>query len=329
MRRFVMPFMAIMLVAMLALSACGGFGGSADGPPATPTPEAAAEATPTPTPTPEPTPEPVQESEGIVGVWAWDALNMWQYDFNADGTGIRGVGAEETFTWRTEGDNLLIETDLMEESWTFVIEGDMMTLTSRQAAGMEYSYIRVTNGNVANVPGAVLAEGGPVRGGWSGDVYTSEYLSLSFTLPAGWHAHSDAEIAAAMGMAANLLGDAGAYLPADLDVFTDMTASNPATGANVQILFERLPFAVSIDEYIEISQEGIEFIGGVFEAIPGTTRIGNYDWRTFATELDFGGFIVYGRQFVDIQDGYVRSIIISYMEGTETPEEILPMFEGI
>ena len=76
---------------------------------------------------------------GLVGTWDWDESALFTYVFNADGTGTRGIpGNIESFEWRTIGDNLMIDF----ESWTFTIEDGVLTIDSRQIAGMTFSYIR-------------------------------------------------------------------------------------------------------------------------------------------------------------------------------------------
>jgi len=88
----------------------------------------------------------------LVGTWAWDIGNAFLYVFNADGAGRRGTETSvETFEWRTEGDLLMIDLvdspyvdeTLLNQRWTFVISNNSLTITSRQVADMEFTYIRV------------------------------------------------------------------------------------------------------------------------------------------------------------------------------------------
>ncbi|MCL2588921.1 MAG: DUF4352 domain-containing protein, partial [Oscillospiraceae bacterium] len=68
-------------------------------------------------------------AEVLFGTWAWDVDGGYTYVFNADGTGTRGFAGDlETFEWHTAGDHLMIGN----ESWTFTIEGDTLTIDSRQ-----------------------------------------------------------------------------------------------------------------------------------------------------------------------------------------------------
>ena len=89
-------------------------------------------------------------TSAIVGTWNWDLLDEWQYTFNNDGTGIRGMGAEvETFTWSISGNRLDIHPTsapiafgLSYDLWYFAIDGDVLVLVSRQEVGLSYTYYR-------------------------------------------------------------------------------------------------------------------------------------------------------------------------------------------
>lgn len=331
MRKFAMPFLAITMTMLLALSACGAFGdgnGEEDAPPeATPTQEV------TPAPEPGPSPETPQEivvhtpSELIGTTWAWDAANAYLYNFHEGGEGTRGAypGIEE-FAWSTEGNVLLINTEAAEESWAYIIDGDVLTISNTQIPGIEFSYLRVAADGTVAIMQAPVLEGGPVRGIWTDGVYASDYLGITFTLPEGWHAHSDVEIAAAMGIALNMVGNPGSYIPANVPVFNDMTASNPLTGANVQIILEAMNEPITAEDYLEMTVEGVALFGGTtYLDHPSPVRMGNYDWHVIGTEMDFG-IVVRSRQFVNIHDGFIRNIVVSYLEGSEEPDDILNYF---
>jgi hypothetical protein len=95
----------ILLISVVALTGCGGRGGD----------------------------------ENLVGTWNWDADAGYRYVFNADGTGSRGfAGAIQTFRWSASNDVLSIGA----ERWNYTISGDVLTIDSRQAQGLTFSYIR-------------------------------------------------------------------------------------------------------------------------------------------------------------------------------------------
>ena len=84
----------------------------------------------------------------MVGTWAWVGDSAWEYVFEANGQGTRtnvtNTGVE-TFEWILTADGgLILDMDGgIVEMWSYVIEDDMLTLTSRQAIGMAFSYQRV------------------------------------------------------------------------------------------------------------------------------------------------------------------------------------------
>jgi len=167
-----------------------------------------------------------------------------------------------------------------------------------------------------------------MRGHREGNTYINDLLGLRFTMPTGWDAATDEDIGRISEMANDVLNQ---EVGSDINMLTDIFAINPITGANVQVIFERLQFPnsnLSEAQYIELTaaDENFAAIGGrVYTDIEGTTRIGNYNWYSFRTVLDFDR-ITYGRQFINIQNGYARIIIITYFEDSESPNEILAMF---
>ena len=95
--------------------------------------------------------ETIGGSPELVGIWAWDVDDVFEYHFFPDGTGIRGWSDEtlQTFIWSTtNAGGLTMTMDdpgeyIAVERWSYVINGDVLTITSRQVPGMEWSYIRV------------------------------------------------------------------------------------------------------------------------------------------------------------------------------------------
>jgi len=92
--------------------------------------------------------------EQLIGAWAWEELSSYQYLFEPEGFGWRGGGIFEleTFEWRAEGNNLLIDLTsgsnfearniINYERWTYTINNNRLTITSQQEQGLDYSYIR-------------------------------------------------------------------------------------------------------------------------------------------------------------------------------------------
>jgi hypothetical protein len=178
----------------------------------------------------------------------------------------------------------------------------------------------------------VLATG-ITRGIWNDNVWTSEYLGITVTLEDNWLYATDEEIAALMGIGSDALAAQGLELDfelATLATFHDMLASNTATGASIQVLIERLFFPhnrMTAEQYIEAAAETLEMMGmQVNLDFPGVTRIGNYDWLSYGSVMEVMGVEISARYFVNVKDGFARIIMMVYSEASETPEEILQMF---
>ncbi|MCL2401922.1 MAG: hypothetical protein FWC90_04695 [Oscillospiraceae bacterium] len=177
---------------------------------------------------------------------------------------------------------------------------------------------------------------GPVRGLWEGNVFTSEYLGLRFVMPFDWSAADDADIAGLMGVGADVMAISGIEIPGefwdmfDLVAVFDMVAANPLTGTSVQIVFERLMFplrGISTAEYVEATVHQLERAGiSVNLDFPGTVRIGDYDWYSFGTVMEMPlGMVAYGRQFINVQDGFGRIIGITGNDPEASVNEVLAM----
>ena len=84
--------------------------------------------------------------DDLVGRWKWDEDETWYYIFEADGYGSRPglVRGREHFAWLVTVDGgLAIASDGEGvEMWSYEIDDEGLTLTSRQVTGMEFSYIR-------------------------------------------------------------------------------------------------------------------------------------------------------------------------------------------
>ena len=97
---------------------------------------------PTPPPAVVATPPPAVvdgDAHPLVGTWSWSGDRRWQYVFHADGTGTRGTGAL-AIEWSISEEGLLVihPSGGNEERWNYVIDGDVVTLSSTYFPGVVY-----------------------------------------------------------------------------------------------------------------------------------------------------------------------------------------------
>lgn len=178
---------------------------------------------------------------------------------------------------------------------------------------------------------AAIAE----RGAWNENVFSNEFFGLTFTTPEGWTAMTDEQIAAAMAIGVEALGEAGGAFTEEALAQTslyDMMAVDATTGDNVMVIYENLAVnplgnLISAEAYLNI-------VRAQMEKMQGTT----YEFGDI-TEMEIGGetFFVISvsstQQGVAVNqslcarkvDGYVISIVATSMSES-TADEILGYF---
>jgi len=187
-------------------------------------------------------------------------------------------------------------------------------------------------GNDTEVAGT-LQRRGVTRGVWSGNTWTSDYLGLTLTLPSGWVHATDAEIAEVLGVGADFMAAQGVEVDTaaleSIGVLYDMMATGP-TGATIQIGMERLVFPSSrmtAPEYIEASIDEFIAMGMEVDLDFPNVRIGNLDWYSYGSVMDFMGIRIYGRYFVNVYDSVARFIVIMYADGMgDSIDDLLRFF---
>ena len=136
------------------------------------------------------------------------------------------------------------------------------------------------------------------RGSWDGNVFTSEFAGLKFTMPHNWLAGSDEEIAALMGISLDFLSDLGMRFSErmiELTTIYDMMAQNPFNGDSVALMFENLAAHIGggqITEtlYLEILRGQLNSLGMgyTFSEITETVIAGKTFKTLEAALYDFG-----------------------------------------
>lgn len=160
--------------------------------------------------------------------------------------------------------------------------------------------------------------GGPVRGTWSGNVYSSEFSGLSFTLPEGWVKSSDEEIAALLGIAEETLTDEEAWMleAARLTSIYDMLAMNSLTGDNVIIMYENIALTtggmqISETDYLEILEAQLQSVQGTsyqFDDVYETDLSG----MTFSVLPSYDATSQLNQYYaVRMQDDYMIALVIT------------------
>ena len=167
------------------------------------------------------------------------------------------------------------------------------------------------------------------RGRWDGNIYINEYLHLRFAAPAGWHISCDNEIAENLGQQRDTMPDETWELFEE-QVFVDMLATDMLTGTHVQLYYERLPRPLSRITSRDYLQQMIDNDDSDTITIQaGTTRIGNYDWYSFASITEMLDTPVKVVHFVNVHQGIARVITVVHEASHDPLSEILAMFTSL
>lgn len=174
--------------------------------------------------------------------------------------------------------------------------------------------------------------GGPSRGVWNNGIYRSEFSGINFTLPNGWSAATDEEIANLLGISADILGDDKQWIieSAKLTTIYDMMATDPVTNNNLMIIFENLSLSgstnISEKDYYEITTTQLETVESLDYTIdePYTTDINGIAYLTgHCYETNYG---ISQHYFIRHQGNYMITIIVSIFDGSNI-NDILKQFE--
>lgn len=172
------------------------------------------------------------------------------------------------------------------------------------------------------------------RGEWKDNVYSSQFLGISFTLPAEWAYATDEEIAEMMNLGADLLGNDKEYLAEIAKVKTvyDMMAQDPATGTNVIVMFENLALSVggtklSEEEYAEILKEQLTAVDTLEYTIGEIAKkqLGGHEFTVLSTTVESAGL---QQEYYLLKEGkYMACVLLS--GATDGIEQVLGQFSSL
>lgn len=166
------------------------------------------------------------------------------------------------------------------------------------------------------------------RGKWEGDVYTSEFAELKFTLPDGWTRSTDEEIAATMQLGEEILADEEKY-NSELEKLTtvyDMMVKSADKTANMQVLMEKTTY--DVDAYVTSLKEGLEEVQSIPYEVGETTEttISGNTYKAITATVEMSGVKMEQSYYIRVEGDYMVVIIVT-TAGDITVSEIISNFE--
>ena len=171
------------------------------------------------------------------------------------------------------------------------------------------------------------------RGTIAGNVYTSEFVDMTFTKPETWTFATDEEIAQTMKIGMALMKDPNAYQKAISKMATifDMMVIDSATGTNISILYENLAVTGNTgmheDAYIEATksllqaQVNAEYVFGETSDI----ELSGDAYRRMSFIATYDGVQMEQIYYVRAMDKYMHVIILTLVNGV-TAADVEAMF---
>lgn len=172
------------------------------------------------------------------------------------------------------------------------------------------------------------------RGTIEGDVYTSEYLGLSFTKPESWVYSTDEEIAAAMNLGVEMLLDENLKNALENNpVIYDMMVVDTITRSNINVGFENLSktFAsnITVEQYVEALKAQLANASGLTVTFPEsleTVKLGETEFTKLDCSVTTQGVSMKQVYYLKKVDKFMCYIIVTIPSGY-TVEQIEAMFQ--
>ena len=163
------------------------------------------------------------------------------------------------------------------------------------------------------------------RGVVDGNVYTSEYIGLTFTKPDTWVYATDEQMNELMGASAELMGQTD-YEAAVSDLLSiyDMQVTDPATNNNINIVYENLKLngneSMTEEQYIEFVKQNLGSIAELtysFGEIENAT-LGGVEFKKILCDVDYSGIISMKQvMYIKNIDGFMCGITVTIADGTD------------
>ncbi len=172
------------------------------------------------------------------------------------------------------------------------------------------------------------------RGTIDGDVYTSEFIGVSFTKPKTWVYSTDEEIAATMQIGAELLNQENFAAQAEkMNNVYDMMVRDLMTGDNINIGFENLKASnssnITEEQYIEVAKNQLKEQASMLNYVFGEAekcKLGQKDFYRLPAEGAYSG--VSFDQFIYIRkEGTYMIVITLTLFGDTAATEYEAMFK--
>ncbi len=170
------------------------------------------------------------------------------------------------------------------------------------------------------------------RGKIEGDVYESEYMNLKFTKPASWVYSTDDEIAAALNLGVEFMGDKFKEAVETNPTVYDMMVIDSLTRSNINVGYENLSKTfssnITIEQYIEAFKQQLSSVSGMTVTFPDSVdsvKLGDCEYSRLVCDVSVAGVSMTQVYYLRKVEGYMCFVIVTIVSGY-TVAQIEAMF---
>lgn len=168
-------------------------------------------------------------------------------------------------------------------------------------------------------------------GEWNNNVYTNDFLGLTFNLPEGWVYSSDEQIAEMMNLGAEFLND-DQKVAAEVAKLTSayyMVANDPNTGNSVSIISEKPAMEFTTEYYLNQVKTQLGAVESMSYEIGDISKekVAGREYETLEASASISGIEVTQKYYVYKMDEYFVSIIATSVTGEDGIKDIIKNFE--
>lgn len=168
-------------------------------------------------------------------------------------------------------------------------------------------------------------------GEWNNNVYTNDFLGLTFNLPEGWTYSSDEQIAEMMNLGAEFLND-DQKVAAEVAKLTSayyMVANDPNTGNSVSIISEKPAMEFTTEYYLNQVKTQLGAVESMSYEIGDISKekVAGREYDIITATTTISGIEFTQKYYVYKMDKYFVSIIATSVTGEDGIKDIIKNFE--
>ena len=177
-------------------------------------------------------------------------------------------------------------------------------------------------------------EGENVRGAWKDNVYTNEFIDVTFNLPDKWTYATDEEMNNAFQSTNEVVSENDKVFMevSELKSLNEMMAQNLYTGSNVIIAYENLSMTVggskmTAEEYLDVVKSQLETVETFKYKIgeASKAKIGGNEYVTLEVSVDETEIVQL--YYIRKVDNYMVNIIVTSSNKDESVASIMENFK--